>query len=171
MSTLVHLLYQVTWDAIADGSLGDEDRFSLHLLNIVYSILENVLLYYFIIIQRWDELSYNRFIQDHCKLITLDKISTFLKPPFSHLVHKVECLVFELFPFQMNYFCILFSSLIISVGKLVTGERCMIYDIAKVLKIVIFPSRVKFRILHNFSTFSIFRTCMIKFSFVSRFLL
>ena len=51
-----------------------------------------------IIFQGCDELSYNRFIQEHCKLITLDKISTFFKPPFSYLLHKVECLIFGLFP-------------------------------------------------------------------------
>ena len=120
-----------------------------------------------------DEMNYHIifFIQKHCKLITLDKMSTFFKPPFSYLLHKVACLIFGFLPFQINSFCILFSSLIICVGTLVTRERCMILDIAKVLKIVIFPSRVKFRILHNFSTFSIFRTCLIKFSSVSSFLL
>ena len=114
---------------------------------------------------------YNRFIQEHCKLIILDKISTFVKPPFSYLLHKVECLVFGFFPFQMNSFCIMFSSLIISIGMLVTRERCTTINIAKILKIVIFPSTVKFYILHNSSAFSIFQTCLIKFSPVSRFLL
>ena len=45
----------------------------------------------------------------------------------------------------------------------------MILDIAKVLEMIIFPSTVKFRILHNFSTFSIFQTCLIKFSSLSSF--
>ena len=105
------------------------------------------------------EVNYhNRFIQEHCKLITLDKISTFFNPPFSYLLRKVECLIFGLLPFQVNSFCILFSSLIICIGTLVTREKCMILDIAKVLKIVIVSSRVKCCILHNFSTFSIFQT-------------
>ena len=68
-------------------------------------------------------------------------------------------------PFQIDYFVILFSLLIISVGTLGTRERCIILEITKVLKIVLFC------ILFNFSTFSfLFRTCLIKFSSVSRFL-
>ena len=107
-----------------------------------------------------DEMNYyDLFIQEHCKLVTLDKISTFFNPPFSYLLCKVECLIFGLLPFQVNSFCILFSSLIICIGTLVTREKCMILDIAKVLKIVFFSSRVEFCILHNFSTFSIFETC------------
>ena len=70
---------------------------------------------------------------------------------------------------KINYFCILFSLLLISVGTLVTSGRCIISDIAKVLKTVIFSSTVKFYILHNLSVFSIFRTCLIKFSSVSSF--
>ena len=81
----------------------------------------------------------------------------------------MECLIFGLFPFQINSFCILFSLLIISIGTIVTRERCMILDIAKVLEMIIFPSTVKFRILHNFSTFSIFQTCLIKFPSLSSF--
>ena len=85
--------------------------------------------------------------------LTLDKIFTFFKLLFSYLLHKVECLIFGLFPFQINSFCILFTLLIISVGTWVARERCMILDIAKVLKIVIFPSTVKFCIFHKFSAF------------------
>ena len=89
-------------------------------------------------------------------LITLVKISTFFKPQFSHLLYEVECLIFGLFTFEMSYFCILFSLLIIFIGTLVARKRSIISDIAKVLKILICPFTVKFRILHNFSAFSIF---------------
>ena len=79
--------------------------------------------------------------------------------------------MFGLLPFQINSFCILFSSLIISAEILVTRERCIILDILKVLKIVIFLSRVKFCVFDNFSTFSIFRTSLIMSSLISSFLL
>ena len=77
------------------------------------------------------------------------------------MLHKEACLIFGLFPFQINYFCIMFSLLIISVRTLVTREIYIISDITKVLKVVVLPSAVKFLIIHNFSTFSIFWTCLI----------
>ena len=58
-------------------------------------------------------------------------MSPFFKPPFSHLLHKVMCFIFGLFSFQINYFCILFSLLIISVGTFMTSESFKILDIAK----------------------------------------
>ena len=33
-STLMRLLYQITWDPIAEGRLGNDHIFSLHVLNI-----------------------------------------------------------------------------------------------------------------------------------------
>ena len=124
-----------------------------------------------------DELSYNYFIQEYfisfiyCKLITWDKISIFFQSPFSYLLHKVECLLFGLFLFQISSLVFCLVALTISVGALVTRERCIILDIAKVSRIAIFSSKVKFCILHNLSSFSIFWACLIKFSPVSSFLL
>ena len=52
-----------------------------------------------VIFQGCDKLSYNCFMQEHCKLIILDKISAYFKPRFSYLLQKVVCLIFRLFPF------------------------------------------------------------------------
>ena len=34
LSTLIDLLYEITWVAIAEGGLRNKDRFSFHLSNI-----------------------------------------------------------------------------------------------------------------------------------------
>ena len=104
-------------------------------------------------------------MQEHCKLIILHKISIFFKPPFSYLLHEVVCLFFVLIPSQLNSSCIFFSSLVISVATLVTRERCISLDIAKILKIVIYHYTVKSRILHNFINFFTFQTCLVQTTF------
>ena len=64
---------------------------------------------------------------------------------------------------QMNCFCIFFISTLISVRTLIIIERYAISEVARVLKAIILPSRVRLRILHIFKTFWIFDIVSKKF--------
>ena len=62
-----------------------------------------------IIFQQCVVVSYNLFIQEHCKLINLFEIWTLLRPPFSWVFHRVECPILACFRFQIRSFWILFN--------------------------------------------------------------
>ena len=109
-----------------------------------------------IIFQQCVVVSYNLFIQEHCKLVNLFGIWTLLRPPFSWVLHRVECFILGYFRFQIKSFWILFNWSMITCGTLVTKARWITFEIAKVLKIVILPWTVKFLILQILRTFSIF---------------
>ena len=96
-----------------------------------------------IIFQSWKFLSNSLLTHEHCRLVILDEMSTSFKPPLSKLLIRVFSLIFGLLWFQIKSLCILFSSVIVELGKTVTEARCIILEIANVLKIVIFPSRVE----------------------------
>ena len=75
---------------------------------------------------------------------------------FVKIVNEIFSLIFVFLWFHIKSLCILFSSVITESGKTATEARCMILEIANVLKIVIFPSMVRFLILQIFKTDSIF---------------
>ena len=66
--------------------------------------------------------------------------------------HKVSFFTFGLEDHR-KVFCILSSSLIISVGTFDINERKTIFEIAKVLKTIILPSSVRRHIRHTFKIF------------------
>ena len=72
-------------------------------------------------------------------------ILTFFRPPCLKSEHKVSFFIFGL-EGHRKVFCILSSSLIISVGTFDINERKTIFEIAKVLKTIILPSSVRRRI-------------------------
>ena len=77
-------------------------------------------------------------------MVILDRISKSFKPSLSKMVSRVFSLIFGLSGFPIHSLYILFDRVIVELGKTVTEARCIILDIANVLKIVIFPSRVRF---------------------------
>ena len=93
---------------------------------------------------------------ERCRQIILDRMYTFFKPPLSKLLIRIFCLIFGLLWFQINSLWISFSWVIAELDKTVIGARYIILEISNVVKIVIFPSRVKFLILNIFRAFSIF---------------
>ena len=103
----------------------------------------------------WRKLLSNKlFIQEHCKLTTFEKISTFFRPPYSQSLHKVLFLIFGFFPFHINSICILVSKLIVVVDISVTKARRINFEIANDLKTtILLPSIVKFLSFHNFKIF------------------
>ena len=54
------------------------------------------------------------------------------------------------FMIQNKFFMYFFNWVIVELSKTVTEARCIVLEIANVLKIVIFPSRVKFLIIQIF---------------------
>ena len=108
-------------------------------------------------------VSYNLFIQEHCKLVNLYGIWTLLRPPFSWVLHKAECLILGCFRFQIKSFWILFNWSMVTFATLVTKIMWITFEIAKFLKIVILPWTVRFPNLHVLRTFSIFLISLIKF--------
>ena len=72
-------------------------------------------------------------------------ILTFFRPTCLKSEHKVSFFIFGL-EGHRKVFCILSSSLIISVGTFDISERKTIFEIAKVLKTIILPSSVRRRI-------------------------
>ena len=121
-----------------------------------------------IIFQQYEAVLYNLFIQEHCKLINLFEIWTLLRPPFSWVLDRVECLILGCFRFQTKSFWILFTWSMITCGTLVTKARWITFEIAKVLKILILLWII---VLYTLRTFSIFFINSIKFSSFSIFLL
>ena len=76
----------------------------------------------------------------------------FFRPPCLKLEHKVSFFIFCL-EGHRKVFCILSSSLIISVGTFDINERKTKFEIAKILKTIILPSSVRRRIRQTFKTF------------------
>ena len=92
-----------------------------------------------IIFQQCAVVSYNLFIQEHCRQVNLFGIWTLLMPPFSLVLHRVECLILGCFQFQINSFWILFNWSTITCWTFVTKAQWITFEIAKLLKIVILP--------------------------------
>ena len=83
-------------------------------------------------------------------------MSSSFKPPLSKLlIRDFFFFFFGLLWFQINSLCISFSWIIVELGKATAEAKCIILKIANVLKILIFPSSVKFLILQIFKTASI----------------
>ena len=76
----------------------------------------------------------------------------FFRPPCLKLEHKVSFFIFCL-EGHRKVFCILSSSLIISVGTFDINERKTKFEIAKILKTIILPSSVRRRIRQTIKTF------------------
>ena len=103
-----------------------------------------------IIFHWWKLLSNNLRIHEHCKLTILEIISTLFKPPLSYSLRIVSCLIFVFFPLHKNYFWMFFNRSIKLAGTFVTNARWIILENARVLKILILPSNVRFLVPHIF---------------------
>ena len=79
-------------------------------------------------------------------------MKTFFRPPCSKSEHKVSFFIFGV-EGHIKVFCILSSSLIISVRTFDISERKTVFEIAKVLKTIILPSSVTRHICQTFRTF------------------
>ena len=102
----------------------------------------------------WKESSYRLLTQEHWGLVFFFCILTFFRPPClkSEFYIKVKVLFF-IFGLEghRKVFCILSSSLIISVGTFDINEIKTIFEIAKVLKTIILHSSVRWRICQTFN--------------------
>ena len=97
-------------------------------------------------------------IHEHGKLAIFKVISTLLRPRFSkefHKVHRVSCLILGVKLFSMKAFCIFCIFSIDCFEIEVINVRYAILDGTNVFKIIIFPYREIFLILHKFKIFSI----------------
>ena len=74
------------------------------------------------------------FYPEHCRKITLKKMSTFYSPPFLYSLHEALSLIFRFFPFQINPICTLFDKLIIGASISVTKARWIIFKTANDLE-------------------------------------
>ena len=83
------------------------------------------------------------FIQAHCNLIIFVAMSTFFNPPFPESVQVVSCLIFPAFEFHEIFLYVLHIS-IISLGTGSSWAKNTTFDNDKVLKIIIFPSKLRF---------------------------
>ena len=63
---------------------------------------------------------YNLLIQEHCRLVVLERMSIFCKPTFSKFLYKGLCLILGIPPDQVNSFPIFCSPKIIVFGIAVT---------------------------------------------------
>ena len=90
-------------------------------------------------------------------------MSTFFKPPFSKLLQRVLCLIFGFAECHKNCFWIVYNSSSMARGTAIIKEMYTIFEIAKVLKISIFPSSDKERVFHRPIICRIFLTILTKF--------
>lgn len=100
---------------------------------------------------------------EYFRLVILCGMFTSFKSSLSKLLIRIFSLIFDLLWFYINSLCILFSKVIVELEKIVTAARCKILEFAKILKIVVFPSRVKLLILLIFKTVSFFCIWFLKF--------
>ena len=100
---------------------------------------------------------------EYFRLVILCGMFTSFKSSLSKLLIRIFSLIFDLLWFYINSLCILFSKVIVELEKIVTVARCKILESAKILKIVVFPSRVKLLILLIFKTVSFFCIWFLKF--------
>ena len=105
-----------------------------------------------IIFHSWKELSYNLLTQEHWRLTIFFCILTFYRPPCLKSEDKVSFFIFGL-KGHRKVFCILPSSLIISVGTFDINEKKKFFEIVKVLKTITLPSSVRQRIHQTVKTF------------------
>ena len=92
----------------------------------------------------------------------------FFRPPCLKSEAKVLFFAYGL-EGHREVFCILSSSLIISVGTFDFNERKTIFEVAKVLKTILLPSSVRGRIHQTFKTFLILVMLSRKFFISFRF--
>lgn len=100
---------------------------------------------------------------EYFRLVILCGMFTSFKSSLSKLLIRIFSLIFDLLWFYINSLCILFSKVIVELEKIVTVARSKILEFAKILKIVVFPSRVKLLILLIFKTVSFFCIWFLKF--------
>ena len=93
----------------------------------------------------------------------------FFRPPCLKSEAKVLFFAYGL-EGHREVFCILSSSLIISVGTFDFNERKTIFEVVKVLKTTLLPSSVRGRIHQTFKTFLILVMLLRKFFFILLFL-
>ena len=87
-------------------------------------------------------LSNNLLTHEYCRLIILDGMPTSCKSIYSKLLISFY-LIFGVLSFQINSLCILFSWVVVELGKTKNSFRTCQYSED-------FPSRVKFFIFQNF---------------------
>ena len=100
----------------------------------------------------WKQSSYSLFTHELWRLFTLFRMSTFFRPPFSYLLQRVLCFILGLELFHKKEVWIVSKALITWVGTGAIRDWKIIFEIAKLLKTTIHPSRVKFRNPQSFNT-------------------
>ena len=110
----------------------------------------------------WKQASYSLFTHELWKLFTLFRMSTFFRPPSSYLLQRVLCFILGLELFYKKEAWIVSRALITWVETGAIRARKTIFDIAKLLKATIRPSRVRFRNHQSFNTFGMLETILRK---------
>ena len=104
------------------------------------------------IFHSWKQWSYSLFTHELWRLFTLFRLSTFFRPPFSYLLWKFLCFILGLELFHKKEVWIVSKALITWVGTGAIRAWKTIFEIAKLLKTTIRPSRVRFRCRQRFNT-------------------
>ena len=101
-----------------------------------------------IVFWQCEVVSYNLFIQEHCKLVNLFGIWTLLRPPFSWILHRLECLILGCF---FNLFFI-FWELIHEIKKFkyLRLKKYFLYSTSLSMSLVILISNVIENVLLTF---------------------
>ena len=95
------------------------------------------------ILLSWKQSSYSLFTHELWRLFTLCLMSISLRPPFSRLLQRVLCFVLGLELFDKREVWIVSKATITWVGTGATRAWKTIFEIAKLLKTTIRPSRVR----------------------------
>ena len=93
-------------------------------------------------------VSYNLFIQEHCKLVNLFGIWTLLRPPLSWILHRLECLILGCF----FYLFFIFWELIHEIKnfKYLRLKKYFLYSTSRSMSLVILISNVIENLLLTF---------------------
>ena len=96
--------------------------------------------------------SYSLFTHELWILFTLFYMSTFFRSPFSYSLQGILCFVLGLELFHKKEVWIVSKALITWIGTGAIRAWKIIFEIAKLLKTTIRPSRVMFRYRQGFNT-------------------
>ena len=112
------------------------------------------------IFHSWKQSSYSLFTQELWRLFILFRMSTFFRPPFSYRLQRVLCFILGLL--HKKEVWIFPKALITWVGTGALRAWKTIFEIAKLLKTIICPSRVRFWYHQRFNTLCTLETILRK---------
>ena len=115
------------------------------------------------IFHSWKQSLYSLFTYELLKLFTLFSMSTFFRLPFSYLLQRVLCFILGLELFHEKEVWIVSKALITWVGTGAIRTWKIIFEIPKLLKATIRPSRVRFWYRQRFNTLCTTETILKKF--------